>query len=64
MTTMDTLSGHVISSGVSLFLPAGAHGFADLAMTLGAGELAFFWLLIWGAKPQPGATAFSIPATA
>jgi len=64
MTTMDILSGPVISSGVSLFLPASARGFVDLAMTLGAGELTFFWLLIWAAKPQPGATALPIPATA
>jgi len=56
--------GYVISSCVSLFLPASAHGFADLAMILGAGELTFFWLLIWGAKPQPGATALPMPATA
>jgi hypothetical protein len=44
--------GYVISSSVSLFLPASAQGIGDLAMILGAGELAFFWLLIWGAKDQ------------
>ena len=54
--------GYVISSCVSLFLPASAHGFADLAMILGVGELAFLWLLIWGAKPQPGATLQATPA--
>jgi hypothetical protein len=48
--------GYVISSSVSLFLPASAQGIGQLAMILGVGELAFFWLLIWGAKPQPGAT--------
>jgi hypothetical protein len=48
--------GYVISSAVSLFLPASAQGIGQLAMILGVGELAFFWLLIWGAKPQPGAT--------
>jgi hypothetical protein len=44
--------GYVISSSVSLFLPASAQGIGNLAMILGAGELAFFWLLIWGAKDQ------------
>ena len=44
--------GYVISSLVSLFLPASAQGIGNLAMILGAGELAFFWLLIWGAKDQ------------
>ena len=44
--------GYVISSLVSLFLPASAQGIGDLAMILGVGELAFFWLLIWGAKDQ------------
>jgi len=42
----------VISSSVSLFLPASAQGIGQLAMILGVGELAFFWLLIWGAKDQ------------
>ena len=55
--------GYVISSSVSLFLPASAQGIGQLAMILGVGELAFFWLLIWGAKPQPGATARPAPAT-
>jgi hypothetical protein len=45
--------GYVISSSVSLFLPASAQGIGDLAMILGVGELAFFWLLIWGAKHLP-----------
>ena len=45
--------GYVISSSVSLFLPAGAQGIGDLAMILGVGELAFFWMLIWGAKEPP-----------
>ena len=45
--------GYVISSSVSLFLPASAQGIGDLAMILGVGELAFFWLLIWGAKEPP-----------
>ena len=48
--------GYVISSAVSLFLPASAQGIGQLAIILGVGELAFFWLLIWGAKPQPWAT--------
>jgi hypothetical protein len=55
--------GYVISSSVSLFLPASAQGIGQLAMILGGGELAFFWLLIWGAKPQPRATAHLAPAT-
>jgi hypothetical protein len=55
--------GYVISSSVTLFLPASAQGIGDLAMILGVGELAFFWLLIWGAKPQRGATAHPAPAT-
>jgi hypothetical protein len=45
--------GYVISSSVSLFLPASAQGIGQFAMILGAGELAFFWLLIWGAKEPP-----------
>ena len=47
-------SGYVISSSVSLFLPASVQGIGQLAMILGVGELTFLWLLIWGAKrPQP-----------
>ena len=45
-------SGYVISSSVSLFLPASAQSTGQLAMILGVGELAFLWLLIWGAKEQ------------
>jgi hypothetical protein len=45
--------GYVISSSVSLFLPASAQGIGQLAMILGVGELAFFWLLVWGAKEPP-----------
>jgi hypothetical protein len=48
--------GYVMSSSVFLFLPASAQSFGQLAQILGIGELAFFWLLIWGAKPQPWAT--------
>ena len=55
--------GYVISSSVTLFLPASAQRIGDLAMILGVGELVFFWLLIWGAKPQPGPTAHPAPAT-
>lgn len=44
--------GYVIASSISLFLPLSAQGFADLAMILGVGELAFLWMLIWGAKDQ------------
>ena len=42
--------GYVISSSVFLFLPASARGVGQLAQVLGIGELAFFWMLIWGAK--------------
>jgi len=56
--------GYVVASSVSLFLPASAHGFADLAMILGVGELAFLWLLIWGAKDQAGGHAVPAPAPA
>lgn len=73
MTTMDPRfvgiaamiagGGYVIASSISLFLPAFAQ-WGQLAMVLGTGELAIFWLLIWGAKPQPGATAHPTPATA
>ena len=45
--------GYVISSSVSLFLPASAQGIGQLAMILGVGELAFLWMLIWGAKDEP-----------
>jgi hypothetical protein len=47
-------SGYVIASSISLFLPALAR-WGELALVLGIGELAFFWMLIWGAKePPPG----------
>jgi len=55
-------SGYVMASSVSLFLPASAQGFADLAMILGVGEFAFLWLLIWGAKDQGERTGGSAPA--
>lgn len=43
--------GYVIASATSLFLPAFAQ-WGQLAMILGVGEFALFWLLIWGAKDQ------------
>ena len=46
--------GYVINSSVALFLPASAQSIGELAMILGAGELAFIWMLIWGAK-EPSA---------
>lgn len=52
-------SGYVIASSVSLFLPPSAQGIGQLAMILGVGELAFFWMLIWGAKSQ--SKAISLP---
>ena len=45
--------GYLINSSVALFLPASAQGIGDLAMILGIGELAFLWMVIWGAKDQP-----------
>jgi len=62
IATIAAGCGYVIASSVSLFLPPSAQGIGDLAMILGAGELAFFWLLIWGAKDQPSAPA--VPASA
>jgi hypothetical protein len=53
IATMIAGCGYVISSSVTLFLPASAQGIGQLAMILGVGELAFFWLLIWGAKEPP-----------
>lgn len=64
IATIVAGSGYVISSSVSLFLPASAQNIGQLAMILGAGELAFLWMLIWGARPQSGAAAHSAPATA
>jgi hypothetical protein len=52
IATMIAGSGYVIASSISLFLPAFAQ-WGQLAMILGIGELAFFWLLIWGAKEPP-----------
>ncbi|HKQ36953.1 MAG TPA: DUF4386 domain-containing protein [Verrucomicrobiae bacterium] len=62
IATIAAGSGYVISSSVSLFLPPGAHGIADLAMILGIGELAFLWMVIWGAKDQ--STRQAVPAVA
>lgn len=45
-------AGYLIASSISLFLPAFAQ-WGQLAMVLGAGELAILWLLIWGAKEPP-----------
>jgi hypothetical protein len=44
--------GYVINSSFALFLPPSAQGIGNLAMILGAGELAILWMLIWGAKDQ------------
>jgi hypothetical protein len=56
--------GYVFSSSVSLFLPPSAQGIGQLAMILGAGELAILWLLIWGAKDQAGSEAVRAAAAA
>ena len=57
-------SGYVFSSSVSLFLPPSAQGIGQLAMILGVGELAILWLLLWGAKEQPGRQAIPVTAAA
>jgi hypothetical protein len=64
IATMLAGGGYVISSSVFLFLPPSAQGFADLALILGAGELALFWMLIWGAKDQVDRHAASASALA
>jgi hypothetical protein len=64
IATMIAGCGYMISSSVSLFLPASAQWVGDLATILGIGELAFFWLLIWGAKDQSGRQTVSVPAGA
>lgn len=56
--------GYVIASSVMLFLPPSVRGFADLAMILGLGELAFLWLLVRGARDQPNRNAIPAPAFA
>ena len=56
-------SGYVIASSISLFLPALAQ-WGQLAMVLGAGELAFLWMLIWGAKAPPPDHSSLNPAVA
>ena len=56
--------GYVISSSVFLFLPASAQTLGELAQLLGVGELAFFWLLIWGAKDETSSHAVPAPALA
>jgi hypothetical protein len=56
--------GYVIASSVSLFLPPSAQAFADLAMILGLGELAFLWMLFWGAKDQPSGQPLPAAAAA
>ncbi|MEO8043407.1 MAG: DUF4386 domain-containing protein [Spartobacteria bacterium] len=62
IATITAGCGYVISSSVSLFLPPSAQGLADVAMILGIGELAFFWMLICGAKNQPGRQPVPVPA--
>jgi len=64
MATIVAGSGYVISSSIALFLPASAQGIGQLAMILGAGELAFLWLVIWGAKPQAAVPAHPTPVLA
>ena len=56
--------GYVISSLASLLLPAYAGVIGQYAMILQAGELAFIWMLIRGAKEQPTAEGSVIHANA
>jgi hypothetical protein len=64
IATMLAGFGYVFASSVSLFLPPSAQGIGQLGMILGIGELAFLWLLIWGAKPQRGAITHPTPEPA
>jgi hypothetical protein len=64
IATIAAGAGYVFSSSVTLFLPTSAQSIGQLGLILGIGELAFLWLMIWGAKPQSGAAAPSAPATA
>jgi hypothetical protein len=54
--------GNVIASFAALFLPTYAGGIGPYVTILQAGELPLIWMVIWGAKPQSGATAQPIPA--
>ena len=56
--------GNLISSSALLFLPTYAAVIDRYATILQAGELPLIWLLIWGAEPQPGATAHPAHSTA
>jgi hypothetical protein len=50
--------GNVIASAAFLFLPTYAGVIGQYATILQAGELAFIWMLIWGAREQrPGQPA-------
>lgn len=54
--------GYVISSCASLFLPTYAGVVGQYATILQAGELAFIWMLIWGAVDQPPTQVVIAPA--
>ena len=56
--------GNVIASSAFLFLPTYAGVIGQYAMILQAGELAFIWMLIWGAKDQPMAERDVLPSAA
>src|SRR2546423_1840887 len=56
--------GNVIASAAFLFLPAYAGVISQYATILQAGELAFIWMLIWGAKDQPMAERAVLPSAA
>jgi hypothetical protein len=54
--------GNVIASSAFLFLPTYAGVIGQYAMILQAGELAFIWMLIWGAREQRPAQLTVAPA--
>ena len=54
--------GNVIASCAALFLPTYASVIGPYTTILQAGELPFLWMVIWGARPQPGATVQPTPA--
>ena len=53
--------GNVIASAAFLFLPTYAGVIGQYATILQAGELAFIWMLIWGAKEKAQAQADPLP---
>jgi hypothetical protein len=57
-------AGYLASACTTVLLPQHARLIDQVATVLGLGELPIiFWLLIWGAKAQPGAAATSAPGS-